>query len=599
MNENCYEAVYSEDYADYIVEYNGDRQVLEEIYSNACLLFIDNRYAVLYTRKRDSYMESFGELAYNIFPKLLAPMVGTADVANDGIVMANDGRTMLSDDRTNENVYNSPSVLSMINGENLDNESVLGLDGKDVIIGIVDTGIDILNEEFRDEAGRTRIKYAWDQSINSFSGDTLEKNTEKMTEETSEEYPFGTYYTEEQLNRVVEEGNSVLRGEDNHGNFLASIAAGRNNGIAVNSDLVVVKLKQAKENLKELYGVRQGEAYSEADIMLAIAYILQCSYRLRKTVSILIGFGTNSGSHTGSAALEAYINNIGILRGVCVSVAGGNEGSAGHHTEGDIEENEQAVIEINVPEKTAFTLEIWGKAPGVYAIGMDIAGGEIIDRIPPRFDRSQIIRPIFGGGTIYVDYFLVEGQSGDELILVRFFDTPRGLYRITLTATGAVEKQYRAWLPVSSFVPEGLVFTNPVTWGTVTVPGTAVTPIVSAAYNYSDGSIYVNGSRGYTADLMVKPDLAAPGVNITGAGPYSTSVTGSGSSISAACAVGAAALMQQWSRDRELSPYINGNQIRQYFIRGADRERSRQYPDRYFGFGTLDLRKTFEALRNL
>lgn len=566
MNENCYEAVYSEDYADYIVEYNGDRQVLEEIYSNACLFFIDNRYAILYSKKRSDYMESFGNLAYNIFPKLLAPM----------------------DAAVGEAAYNTPSILSMINGENLDNESVLGLDGKDIVIGIVDTGIDILNEEFLNEYGRTRIKYAWDQSVNSSSGDSY-----------AGEFPFGTYYTEEQLNRFVEEGNSVLRGEDNHGNYLASIAAGRNNGIAVNSDLVVVKLKKAKENLKELYGVRRGEAYSEADIMLAIAYILQCSYRLRKTVSILIGFGTNSGSHTGSAALEAYINNIGILRGVCVSVAGGNEGAAGHHTEGDIEDNEQAVIEINVPEKTAFTLEIWGKAPGVYAIGMDIAGGEIIDRIPPRFDRSQIIKPIFGGGTIYVDYFLVEGQSGDELILVRFFDTPRGLYRITLTAAGAAGKSYRAWLPVSQFAPEGLVFTNPVTWGTVTVPGTAKTPIVAAAYNYSDGSIYVNGSRGYTADSVVKPDLAAPGVNITGAGPYGTKVTGSGSSISAACAVGAAALMQQWSRDRGLSPYINGNQIRQYLIRGADRENSRRYPDRYYGFGILNLRKTFESLRNL
>ena len=566
MNENCYEAVYSEDYADYIVEYNGDRQVLEEIYSNACLFFIDNRYAILYSKKEKRLHGELREPGI----QYISQAVGTYGRGGG------------------EAAYNTPSILSMINGENLDNESVLGLDGKDIVIGIVDTGIDILNEEFLNEYGRTRIKYAWDQSVNSSSGDGY-----------AGEFPFGTYYTEEQLNRFVEEGNSVLRGEDNHGNYLASIAAGRNNGIAVNSDLVVVKLKKAKENLKELYGVRQGEAYSEADIMLAIAYILQCSYRLRKTVSILIGFGTNSGSHTGSAALEAYINNIGILRGVCVSVAGGNEGSAGHHTDGDIEDNEQAVIEINVPEKTAFTLEIWGKAPGVYAIGMDIAGGEIIDRIPPRFDRSQIIKPIFGGGTIYVDYFLVEGQAGDELILVRFFDTPRGLYRITLTATGTVEKQYRAWLPVSSFVPEGLVFTNPVTWGTVTVPGTAVTPIVSGAYNYSDGSIYVNGSRGYTANSVVKPDLAAPGVNITGAGPYGTKVTGSGSSISAACAVGAAALMQQWSRDRGLSPYINGNQIRQYLIRGADRENSRRYPDRYYGFGTLNLRKTFESLRNL
>ena len=99
MNENCYEAVYSEDYADYIVEYNGDRQVLEEIYSNACLFFIDNRYAILYSKKRSDYMESFGNLAYNIFPKLLAPM----------------------DAAVGEAAYNTPSILSMINGENLDN----------------------------------------------------------------------------------------------------------------------------------------------------------------------------------------------------------------------------------------------------------------------------------------------------------------------------------------------------------------------------------------------------------------------------------------------------------------------------------------------
>ena len=65
MNENCYEAVYSEDYADYIVEYNGDRQVLEEIYSNACLFFIDNRYAILYSKKRSDYMES----PYNTFQR--------------------------------------------------------------------------------------------------------------------------------------------------------------------------------------------------------------------------------------------------------------------------------------------------------------------------------------------------------------------------------------------------------------------------------------------------------------------------------------------------------------------------------------------------
>ena len=97
-----------------------------------------------------------------------------------------------------------------------------------------------------------------------------------------------------------------------------------------NNDCVIVKLKQAKNNLRGLYGVPEDvEAYQENDIMMGVAFLRRQASRLRKNISILIGVGSNSGSHTGSSALEALLSNVGIMTGIAVSVPAGNEGIAG------------------------------------------------------------------------------------------------------------------------------------------------------------------------------------------------------------------------------------------------------------------------------
>lgn len=578
---DCNEAITSEEYVDYIIDYSGNADILEAVYGEECYIILDRRYAVLYRKKPEDYMEIFSRYEYSLFPKLYG-LLDTSSMEAAGVI-------------------------------NVQRENVLGLTGSNTIIGIIDTGLDIENTLFRNPAGRTRVLSAWDQSVGN-GENTL--------------YGYGTEYTQEDIQTAIDSNNEILRDANGHGTFMTGIAAGGATadftGVAPDASIIVVKLKPAKLNLRNLYGVpADAEAYEETDIMLAVAYLLYQASKFQQNISILLGVGSNSGSHTGTGALESFITNIGILKGIAISVAGGNEGVRGHHFQDTIGNNEEyAVVELNVANNDSFTMEIWGAAPNTYSIAIEIPGGEFISRIPPRFDRSTVIRPIFGGGTIYVDYFLVEEQSGEELIMLRFFGPQNGLWRIRVYGTGDTEKSFHAWLPLTGFISPETVFIRPSPNVTLTNPATAETPMSVCAYNHYDNGIYINNSRGYTADNRIKPDFLAPGVEVYGPGRAGTFVRRSGTSVAAAHCAGCAALMLQWATERDLVRFINGNQIRRYFIRGAIRLNNpnsalppgsgsisgdpdrvgnqiyREYPNPEWGWGILNIFNTFEQLRN-
>ena len=97
------------------------------------------------------------------------------------------------------------------------------------------------------------------------------------------------------------------------------------------------------------------------------------------------------------------------------------------------------------------------------------------------------------------------------------------------------------------------------------------------AYNHLNNSIYIHSSRGFTPSGIVKPELAAPGVNVMGPAvgrringsiPMTTR---SGTSVAAAHVAGAVASLFGWG-------IVEGNQItmsqasvKSYLIRGAKR----------------------------
>ena len=144
---------------------------------------------------------------------------------------------------------------------------------------------------------------------------------------------------------------------------------------------------------------------------------------------------------------------------------------------------------------------------------------------------------------------------------------------------------YDMWLPAGGVLNEGTGFLMPSEETTLTIPSTAARVITVGAYDgYFDRAAAFSG-RGYTRETnQVKPDLVAPGVDITSCAPGGGYVTRSGTSMAAPFVTGGAALLMQWGIVDKNDPYLYGEKMKAYLIKGARRlPAMRDYPNPVFG----------------
>ena len=397
------------------------------------------------------------------------------------------------------------------------------------------------------------------------------------------------------------------RDTNGHGTYIAGLACGNVDeendfyGMAPLSYIGVVKLKDAKPYLKEYYGVdREVECYQENDIMLGIDYLVGMANELGCPLVICLAIGTNLGDHNGSGFLGLYTDYIASQVGKAVVCAAGNEANAAHHFQGKMEfESEYEDIEIRVGDGTkAFTLQLWVKTPDRVAVGFASPTGEVFEKIPARINESRELRFLLEESTIFVDYWTFQQSVGDELVEMRFFNPTPGIWTVRIYNEGVIDGNYNLWLPVSGLIPEDTFFLEPEPDITITEPANSLYCVTVGGYNHRNDTIYIDSSRGNARDGRVKPDIVAPAVNVFGPGIRNyTELTGT--SCSAALCAGAAALIFQWAFIKENDIRMNGNVLRKYLILGANRTISREYPNREWGYGLLDIYNVFNVLRKL
>lgn len=209
------------------------------------------------------------------------------------------------------NAMEASGILSAFNSPALNNQ------GKGVLIGLVDTGIDYRSPLFQNPDGTTRIAGIWDQSV------PIEEDV--LPAGVPDYYPmggasYGTEYTREQINKALASDDplSLVSTQDTigHGTFLAGLAAGSSipqedfTGAAPEAELAVVKLKPAKKYLRDFYLIpSDAPAFQENDIMMGIKYLRMMADRLKKPLVILLAMGSNSGSHIGTSPLSQVTQN--------------------------------------------------------------------------------------------------------------------------------------------------------------------------------------------------------------------------------------------------------------------------------------------------
>ena len=507
------------------------------------------------------------------------------------------------------NAMEASGILSAFNSPALNNQ------GKGVLIGLVDTGIDYRSPLFQNPDGTTRIAGIWDQSV------PIEEDV--LPAGVPDYYPmggssYGTEYTREQINEALASDDplSLVPTQDTigHGTFLAGLAAGSSipqedfTGAAPEAELAVVKLKPAKKYLRDFYLIpSDAPAFQENDIMMGIKYLRMMADRLKKPLVILLAMGSNSGSHIGTSPLSQVTQNYSGFFGIITVIAGGNETGAAHHFYASIPAGtEYEDVEIRVGKEEAergFVLELWAADADTYTVGFISPSGERISRIPIIANNETSIPFLLDSTTITVNYQLIEAESGSQLIFMRFQTPAAGIWTVRVYNTQRFKGTFHMWLPVQGMISEETVFLRPDPYSTITVPGNSRLPITVGAYDTSTGGIYIHSSRGFTPNQIVKPELAAPGVNILGPsvgrkpGSDTPMTTRTGTSAAAAITAGAAANLLGWGIVEGNYPTMSEASVKSYLIRGAQRNPALTYPNREFGYGTLDLFQTFLRLR--
>ena len=249
-----------------------------------------------------------------------------------------------------------------------------------------------------------------------------------------------------------------------------------------------------------------------------------------------------------------------------------------------------------VSERENIFLSVWNTVSDRFSAAVRSPSGELVSRVPARPGTSTTVNLIFERAEVTIEYYFPVEGSGSQLTVVRIQNATPGIWTVTLYGDIVLDGTYHAWLPLTGFVAPDTEFLTSSPYYTVTVPSTAVGIISCGAYDNNNLSLYLNSSWGPSRLGSIRPDFVAPGVGVGGYFPYGFG-TLSGTSVAAAITAGACAQLMQWGIVEGNEPTMSTYQIRAYLIRGCTRTTALTYPNEQWGYGTLNLLRTFDEMR--
>lgn len=553
--------ILSEDYSDIIFRSQISEGLLPESLDRYFPQPVDAQYSILHAPLSD-HLSTIEELSYSSVPKLFT-FIDTTSLEASGIL-------------------------------SVQLQPYLRLSGSGVLVGFLDSGIDYTHPAFRNADGSTRILRIWDQTIQS--------GTPPL------DLGYGSEYTSDEINAALRSPSPYelvpSRDTIGHGTAVSGIACGSSDvsadfsGAASLSSLLVVKLKSAKQYLRDYFLIPDSAlAYQESDLMLGVRYLVQTALSLRMPLVICISLGSSQGSHTGTAPLEEVLASAQFNAGIYAAAGTGNETGMGHHYRGTLTAADRMEdIELLVDQETnGFVLEFWADSPELYSIGFTSPLGETIQPVQARNNTSQIFDFLLEESQVTLTYTIVELLTGAQVAVMRFQNPSQGIWRIRIINQTFISGVFHLWLPITGLVDPEIRFYNPNADTTLVIPSCAASIITVSTYNASNNSLFRNSGRGFTRNGLIKPDFASPGVALSAPAINGAYTVLSGSCAASAITAGAAALLAEAGLRQEPPRYFTAEELKSLFLRGAKRNSFYTYPNKEWGYGTLDLYASFEA----
>ncbi len=416
--------------------------------------------------------------------------------------------------------------------------------GKGVLVGIIDSGIDYMDSEFRTVDGETRILGIWDQSIPGNPPDG---------------YGMGTEYIEEEINQAIIQRtanislqDSAVPSQDNtgHGTAVAGIAVGRN-GVASESQIVVVKL-----------GVSRVNGFPRTtELMQGLDYLVRKALEWGKPMAINISIGNNYGAHDGSSMLEGFVSNIANYWKTTICIGSGNEGNTAGHISRTMNSMEVTLVELAIASREqSLNVQLWKYYEDIIELTIIGPSGQVTGPI----QTDQGTRRYMVGDTEILLYY---GEPTPYSVLQEIYIewipqnlyVDSGIWTFQLTPIRIVTGEFAMWLPSNRVLNNGTNFLRATSTMTITVPATSEKIIAVGAYDGRTGTYAdFSGRGGIENPRTIKPDLVAPGVEIQTVGVNGGGVTATGTSFATPFVTGSAALLMEAGIVDGNDPYLYG-----------------------------------------
>ena len=468
------------------------------------------------------------------------------------------------------------------------------LSGRNTIIAVIDSGIEISRMDFRNRDGSSRILYLWDQTL---------RPDEQRGMFPPEGFDIGVEFTQAQINEALAaEGEEIFArlpslDVTGHGTAVAAIAAGngfssdgRYTGVATECGLIVVKL-----------GVPGAASFPRTtELMRAMTYAVKKSAEAARPLAVNLSFGNTYGAHDGTSLLERFIDNLSEIGRTVICVGSGNEGAAGGHTAGNAMESPRVELSV-APYERSLNVQLWKEYADIFNLTLISPGGQrqIIDT-----SRRGTVRLLMEQTQILIYIGESSPYSVNQEIFFDFIPQQNyvdsGVWTFQIEPVKIVTGNYYFYLPSSVVLNSGTRFFSPTPEVTFTIPATSRKVITAGAYNsvydsYADfsgrGYILENRLESMIANEAVKPDLVAPGVDIAVSDGRGGTRMVTGTSFAVPFVTGAAALMMEWGIVRGNDPYLYGEKVKAYLRRGARPLRGEtEYPNARVGYGALCVR---------